>query len=268
MKYEGFTLEFVNLIRGFKVEKVKKVINGDSQSKNPDRKNGIKGFVAELLDVKKSKLPDYFQNAVMNIDVDIVTENLRRIIVDEVLLFDAVDSEEAENWIKELSNLKQRWKDEQGKDQHKAQSLKNKIAKEITKSLESINKHDKENIKNHINLAIEQVWLSLDLQMLLDKLKKGLNDRQKQVVDEKKEFWINELKAISDKYEYANWLDWASENAFNVSFSTHVAKLTHSSIKGASSIFFDKKDSRLSFKVNYYCHDTTVTAFEKELYKN
>ena len=241
MKHEGFTLEFVNLVRGFKVEKVKKVINGDSNSKNPDWKNGIRGFVADLLGVRKGKLPDYFQNAVMNIDVDIITENLKRIVVDEVSLFDAVDSEEAKNWIKKLSGLKQDWKNEQGKDQFKAQSLKNKIVKETIKSLENVKNYHKEEIKESTTRAIEQVWLSLDSEELISRLKKELNQEQKQAIEDKKQIWISRLNEISDEYDYANWLDNASKNAFNVSWSTHVAKLTHSSISGsASSIDFDE----------------------------
>lgn len=54
--------------------------------------------------------------------------------------------------------------------------------------------------------------------------------------------WVKESYSNDDKYNYANWLDWASSNAKNVSFATHIAKLTHSGISGASNIYFDNED--------------------------
>lgn len=55
--------------------------------------------------------------------------------------------------------------------------------------------------------------------------------------------WIKYSSKIEEEYTYDRWLDWASVNAENISFSTHVAKLTHSSIK-ASNIYFDIKDKK------------------------
>ncbi len=55
--------------------------------------------------------------------------------------------------------------------------------------------------------------------------------------------WIKSSKKIEEEYIYDKWLDWASSNAKNISFSTHVAKLTHSSIK-ATNIYFDKIDDK------------------------
>ncbi len=54
--------------------------------------------------------------------------------------------------------------------------------------------------------------------------------------------WIKSARKIEEEYAYDRWLDWASINAKNISFSTHVAKLTHSSIK-ATNIYFDKVDN-------------------------
>lgn len=58
----------------------------------------------------------------------------------------------------------------------------------------------------------------------------------------------NKRKELQNKYSPKVWLTWAAENAKNVSFATHVPKLTHSSIDSSS--FFDtsstKKDSCLS----------------------
>ena len=49
---------------------------------------------------------------------------------------------------------------------------------------------------------------------------------------------INAQKqALLDKYSPEIWLTWAAENAKNVSFATHVSKLTHSAIDSPS--FFD-----------------------------
>ncbi len=59
--------------------------------------------------------------------------------------------------------------------------------------------------------------------------------------------WIKASQKTEDEYDYAIWLDWASKNAKNISFSTHIAKLTHSSIKGASNIYFDKEDKELEY---------------------
>jgi CRISPR-associated protein Csy1 len=59
--------------------------------------------------------------------------------------------------------------------------------------------------------------------------------------------WIKKSKEIEVKYRPDIWLDWASINAKNISFSTHVAKLTHSSIKGATNIYFDKIDKKALF---------------------
>lgn len=55
--------------------------------------------------------------------------------------------------------------------------------------------------------------------------------------------WINSSKKIEEEYAYDRWLDWASTNAKNITFSTHVAKLTHSSIR-ATNIYFDKVDKK------------------------
>jgi CRISPR-associated protein Csy1 len=59
--------------------------------------------------------------------------------------------------------------------------------------------------------------------------------------------WIRKTKEIELKYRPNIWLDWASANAKNISFATHVAKLTHSSIKGATNIYFDKVDKEPFF---------------------
>jgi len=58
--------------------------------------------------------------------------------------------------------------------------------------------------------------------------------------------WINSSKKTTKEYIYDRWIDWASSNAKNISFSTHVAKLTHSSIK-ATNIYFDKIDKEPSY---------------------
>jgi len=65
--------------------------------------------------------------------------------------------------------------------------------------------------------------------------------------------WINSSKKIEEEYVYDRWLDWASVNAKNISFSTHVAKLTHSSIR-ATNIYFDKRD-----KESYYFSTSSLS---------
>ncbi len=59
--------------------------------------------------------------------------------------------------------------------------------------------------------------------------------------------WIKVSERIEQEYSPVTWLDWASSSAKNISFSTHVAKLTHSSIKGATNIYFDKEDERSNY---------------------
>ena len=59
--------------------------------------------------------------------------------------------------------------------------------------------------------------------------------------------WIKISERIEQEYSPNIWLDWASSSAKNISFSTHVAKLTHSSIKGATNIYFDKEDERSDY---------------------
>jgi CRISPR-associated protein Csy1 len=58
--------------------------------------------------------------------------------------------------------------------------------------------------------------------------------------------WIRNSKKIEKEYAYDRWLDWASSNAKDISFSTHVAKLTHSSIR-ATNIYFDKYEEQGRF---------------------
>lgn len=50
-----------------------------------------------------------------------------------------------------------------------------------------------------------------------------------------------EKQKLLDKYSPVAWLTWAAENARNVTFATHVSKLTHSAIDSPS--FFNTKES-------------------------
>ncbi|PCI59341.1 MAG: hypothetical protein COB35_11430, partial [Gammaproteobacteria bacterium] len=60
------------------------------------------------------------------------------------------------------------------------------------------------------------------------------------------EIYNTKLKEIINFHVPRNWLDYYSSRASGVSFSTHVAKITHSSIK-ASSFFvsYDEKNKKL-----------------------
>lgn len=128
--------------------------------------------------------------------------------------------------------VKIEWMEYQKEDDYKVQTLKTKIVsfikKEIGKSL--ITDQEIEVVKRILN----QFKLNFQLDCV-DVLLDSQNLNQKQV-------WIKELEDINEKYNYANWLDNAASNALNISFATHIAKLTHSSISGASNIYFDTVD--------------------------
>lgn len=56
-------------------------------------------------------------------------------------------------------------------------------------------------------------------------------------IEEITKTYEDKLEEIEKFHEPINWISWAAENAKSVMFATHVAKLTHPSIKKASSFF-------------------------------
>ena len=128
------------------------------------------------------------------------------------------------------------WQEEQKSEQYKSQSLRTKITKKVKKEI--TDQDTKESVKRILN----QYKLAYDLNTALEIVKQNLGDELVQIVVEQQVLWEQQLDEINEKYDYANWLDWASSNAKNVSFATHIAKLTHSGISGASNIYLDNTD--------------------------
>lgn len=128
--------------------------------------------------------------------------------------------------------VKTEWMEYQKEENYKAQTLKTKIVsfikKEIGKSL--VTDQEIVNVKRILN----QHKLNFQLDCV-DEFLDNENLSQKQV-------WLKVTEDINDKYNYSNWLDDAASNALNISFATHIAKLTHSSISGASNIYSDMVD--------------------------
>jgi CRISPR-associated protein Csy1 len=103
----------------------------------------------------------------------------------------------------------------------------------------------KDRISKSIKESLGNGELSIDVVKKLKNLKASLNLQSissSEINTEIVKKWIKSAKKIEKEYAYDRWLDWASINAKNISFSTHVAKLTHSSIKGATNIYFDKSN--------------------------
>ena len=240
MKYEGLTLGFVNFIDQYKVEKtdnlIKKILESlDNEIEKKDEKEKVN------LNISYTNILGQF-----NIDQLIIFFE-RYFIVDEYLFF-LKNTENTNEWLRKLKEQKIEWINLQNENDFKVQSLRVKITSYIKKSFESFENYEanSRSIKDKTEFALDSYLLSYDLENRLNKIKTKhplfLN-----LIDDQSKFWLTKLEEISNKYHYPNWLDWASENAHNIGFSTHVAKLTHSSIKGGSSIYFDKIDQESEY---------------------
>ena len=154
------------------------------------------------------------------------------------------DQDQSQQWKKSFSALKTKWKEEREKDGYKAKSLRTAISKDTLKLLKGVDSYKdyEAQIKTILKRAVDQVWLLCDLTSFLAHMKMGLTSKENDAIGVEEEKWAAELENVLSKYDYSNWLNWAGQYAGNVSFSTHVAKLTHSSIKGGSSIYFDRRD--------------------------
>lgn len=91
----------------------------------------------------------------------------------------------------------------------------------------------------------------LESEFILEQLHK-LSDFEEEAVSislEEKKLDINAKKQeLENKYSPEIWLKWAADNAKNVAFATHVAKLTHSAIDSTSFVdsSTDKKNGYLT----------------------
>jgi len=241
MKYKGLALEVANFIDDYKIGKVKTLVKK------------IKKFYEDLAKKETDKLSEDEKNQtksrIDNLFNPVRVDNTLQYIEKSLLIIDALvftpPESDQRTWLKnEFSALKKKCLDAQQKDDYKAQSLKTAITRSTLKSLDKFDGYDENEsqIKEVVKRALDQVWLSFNLDAFLNKIKQGLNDEQIRSMDVEKHKWTAELQDISTKYDYTNWLDEKSQDAINVSFATHVVKLTHSSIKGASSVYFNNQD--------------------------
>src|SRR5690554_5686235 len=82
------------------------------------------------------------------------------------------------------------------------------------------------------------------IQEQLTKLQ-GFNERPTDLnFDELDSEINNKQQELKNKYSPAVWLTWAADNAKNVSFATHVPKLTHSAIDSHSFIDTSKAENK------------------------
>ena len=126
------------------------------------------------------------------------------------------------------------WNDYQKSSEYTSQSLRTKIVNKVKKVLSDYD------TKEEVNKILDNYKLNYNLDLSFKIIKQGLSDELLQVIEKRKINWLQKLNDINEKYDYSNWLDWASSNAKNISFATHIAKLTHSGISGASNVFFNE----------------------------
>lgn len=93
-------------------------------------------------------------------------------------------------------------------------------------------------IKSEVDFLTEQKRFK----MLLPQIKKH-NIDAKDILDE----YYALLQKINAEHDCNTWLSERAEKAIGISLATHVAKLTHSSISGATSCFYDKSTVKNNF---------------------
>lgn len=236
MKYEGLTLEFVNFIDKYKIEKTESLMKKISES--------LDAISDKQPEDEKNRQKISYTNILGQIDISQFIQSLESALILDDQLFFYHDTEKTTEWINNLQKLKMEWLEVQEKSDFKVQNLRTKIANDIKKSLEVIETYEENSkaIKDKIEFSLDSYLLSIDLNRRLSDIK----DKEPiflDIFDKQSQAWIKELEDITKKYNYATWLDWASGNASNIGFSTHVAKLTHSSINSGSSIYFDSTDN-------------------------
>lgn len=220
MKNRTLVDDFKYLVDGYKIDKVTKLINGDSQSKNLEIRNGIKGFLNEFNPDGNEKIDEFYSNILDPVDLDDIKSSF------------------FENYNFDFSDDFENWMEYQNSEEYKSQSLRTKITNRVKKEFPD------QDIKEDVKRILDQYKLTYSLDSPLEIIKQGLDDTSIKAIEGQQVFWIKQLNDINEKYNYSNWLDWASSNAKNISFATHISKLTHSGISGASNIFFNKVDDK------------------------
>lgn len=221
MKSRTLVDEIIDLIDGYKIVKIDELVKK------------IKSDLNGLIGTDDKRFEVIYLNALEPIDL----KNTERLFSE---IYDFDFSDEFKEWL-----------EYQYGDEYKSQSLKTKITNKVKKEI--IGKETKDDVKRILN----QYKLTYDLDSALEIIKRNLSGELLQVIEQQQVIWLQRLSEINEKYDYANWLDWASSNAKNVSFATHIAKLTHSGISGANNIYFDKVET-----INYL---STTSLKNKEI---
>lgn len=220
MRNKTLVDEFTDLVDGYKVDKITKLINGDSASKNPSIKKGIKGFLNDLNTKNKEKFETYYSSALDPVNLSSVKKLLAGIYS-----FD-------------FSNDFNEWMEYQNSEEYKSQSLRVKIANKVKKAISD------QETKDQVKKILNEYKLDYDLGSALETITKNISGESLQKIEDQKDSWFTRLSEINDEFEYANWLDDKSSKAKDVGFATHIAKLTHSGISGASNVFFNEKGNK------------------------
>lgn len=196
--------EFIDLIDGYKITKIDDLIKS------------IKSDLSKLTINNNKDFEVLYSNALDTVHLNYVKSRLL-----EMYAFDF-----SESFIE--------WFEYQSSEEYKSQSLRTKIANKVKKEISV------QESKDDVKRILDQHKLTYNLDSALEIIKQNISDEPLQMVADQQIVWSQQLNDINEKYGYANWLDWASGNAKNVSFATHIAKLTHSGISGASNVYFDK----------------------------
>lgn len=200
MKDRTLADEFIDLIDNYKIAKI-----GDF----------IKKIRSDLVSLPIEINEVIYSNALESINLEYVRSRL------------------LEMYEYDFSEYFGEWLEYQNSEEYKSQSLKTKITNKVKKEVQ--NQDAKEGIKK----VLDHYKLNYDLDIALQVIKQNLDKESIQIIENAQTEWFHQLDEINEKYNYSTWLDWASSNAQNVSFATHIAKLTHSGISGASNIFFN-----------------------------
>jgi len=213
MKSKMLVDEFIDLIDGYKVSKIDgfiKKVKSDLNTATISNSNGFEVICS---------------NALEPIDLNEIGLQLS-----DLYSFD-------------FSKDFQEWEEYQNSQEYKSQSLRTKITNKVKKEVTD------QDTKDDVKRILNQYKLTYDLDSALEIIKQGLSEGDESLnsIEKQQITWLQSLNDINEKYDYANWLDWASSNAKNIGFATHIAKLTHSGISGASNIYFDKVDEEKYF---------------------
>lgn len=207
MKNRTLVDEFIDLIDGYKINKIDDLVKK------------IKADLSQLVS-GNSELDIKFSNALEPLNLNDVQAELTAIY--------SVDLSEAFN----------AWSEYQGSREYKSQSLRTKIVNNVKKALPD------QDTKDVVKGILDRYKLNYNLNSSLKIIKEELPVDSIALFEEHELGWLQKLNEINEDFDYSNWLDDKSFKAKGVGFSTHIAKLTHSGISGASNIFFNEPENK------------------------